>query len=1018
MQTESTFICWAADGVWTIDEGKDYPRLWWENAPGHAITRNYYYGGGSGTEADPYLIYTAEHLSMVGLIDCDWDRHFKLMADIDLSGFDGKDGRPSFNIIGTNYSNPFTGVFDGNDHIISNADVNVPGSDYAGLFGYLGTSGQIKNLGVEDISVFGRNYVGGLCGRNYGTIIDCNATGNVSGIGSYVGGLVGYNSGGTITNSYSTSSVSANQYVGGLVGYNSSTITNCYAINSVSGNWYIGGLSGYNGGTITESYSSGPVNGSSYYVGGLVGCNGGTVKNCYSAGSVGGTDYVGGLVGLNDGAISNCYSTGSLNGSSYVGGLVGYNYATISNGYSTGSVSGTNRVGGLVGYNSGGTISSSFWDVNTSGRATSDGGTGLTTAEMQTGGTFCCWGADGVWTIDEGKDYPRLFWEGKPGQPLAMLSDFLEGSGTEDNPYLVSTAEQLNLIGLFLCELDKHFLLASDVNLADYTGTKFNIIGNMNNPFTGVFDGNEYKIWNFTWDSNSIDYIGLFGYLGEGGQIKNLCLENVDVNAVNGSFVGGLVGSNGGGISNCYSTGSASGDGNVGGLVGGNSGTISDCYSTSSVSGTSILGGLVGRNYYGTISNSYSTGSVSGTDYVGGLVGENYYGRLTNCYSTGNVDANDYVGGLAGRNYQATIANSYSVGSVDGNDSVGGLVGENYYSGTVTYCYSTISKCYSTGRVSGMTNVGGLVGKAVFQCDYYADLGNLSDEINHNLRGWDQVGSWGGSSSGDTTARCQLIGADNLLEFCVEQTNIPYVLSAEIVDGTCEDNFEIYVNGIGPIYSYISNKNDGITIKTHQVIIDSGYIPYSLVEVNLKNTSNDLGCGDAAMYYGRAPVYNVKLTPLSYSTGSVSGTTGVDILVGYSYYYATTSCNFWDVNTSGRRTSAGGIGKTTAEMMTMSTFTDAGWDFVGETINGPNDIWRMCVDGVQYPLLSWQFALKGDFTCPDGVDILDLAFLVDRWLDECNETNNFCNCTDTNYDGQVNLPDFAILSSHWLEAAE
>jgi hypothetical protein len=71
------------------------------------------------------------------------------------------------------------------------------------------------------------------------------------------------------------------------------------------------------------------------------------------------------------------------------------------------------------------------------------------------------------------------------------------------------------------------------------------------------------------------------------------------------------------------------------------------------------------------------------------------------------------------------------------------------------------------------------------------------------------------------------------------------------------------------------------------------------------------------------------------------------------------------------------------------------------------------VDGVEYPLLSWQFI--PDFICPDGVDILDLAFLVDRWLAECDETNNFCNCTDTDYDGQVNLPDFAILASHWLE---
>jgi formylglycine-generating enzyme required for sulfatase activity len=100
-------------------------------------------------------------------------------------------------------------------------------------------------------------------------------------------------------------------------------------------------------------------------------------------------------------------------------------------------------------------------------------------------------------------------------------------------------------------------------------------------------------------------------------------------------------------------------------------------------------------------------------------------------------------------------------------------------------------------------------------------------------------------------------------------------------------------------------------------------------------------------------------------------------------------------------------------MKTQSTFTSAGWDFVGETISGPNDIWRMCVDHVQYPLLSWQFI--PDFTCPDGVDFLDLAFLLDRWLAACDETNNFCNWTDINHDAQVDFGDFAFFARHWLE---
>jgi len=70
---------------------------------------------------------------------------------------------------------------------------------------------------------------------------------------------------------------------------------------------------------------------------------------------------------------------------------------------------------------------------------------------------------------------------------------------------------------------------------------------------------------------------------------------------------------------------------------------------------------------------------------------------------------------------------------------------------------------------------------------------------------------------------------------------------------------------------------------------------------------------------------------------------------------STTTNSFWDTQTSGRSTSAGGTGKTTAEMQTMSTFTNAGWDFVGETANGTDDYWN--IDGVNnsaYPFLSWQ----------------------------------------------------------------
>ncbi len=75
-----------------------------------------------------------------------------------------------------------------------------------------------------------------------------------------------------------------------------------------------------------------------------------------------------------------------------------------------------------------------------------------------------------------------------------------------------------------------------------------------------------------------------------------------------------------------------------------------------------------------------------------------------------------------------------------------------------------------------------------------------------------------------------------------------------------------------------------------------------------------------------------------YSTGNVIGTTGVGGLVGFNYQ-STAESSFWDMGTSNQANSVLGTGKTTAEMQLISTYTDAGWDFVGESANGTGDIW-------------------------------------------------------------------------------
>jgi hypothetical protein len=372
------------------------------------------YGGGTGEPNDPYLIYTAEQMNTIGAEPNNWDKHFKLMADIDLSVYAGTD----FNIIGycvdwgSSDNKPFAGVFDGNGHTISNYSYTSTDANNVGLFAYVDDpNAEIKDLGLVDPNI-------------------------KAGKGNWIGSLVGQLSEGTITGCYAEgSTVSGTMYVGGLVGWHSyGSIVNCNSTGNVSGKWWsVGGLVGFNSGTITNCTSSAKVSGNNN-VGGLAGDNLGTITSCYATSSVAGTEHVGGMVGENfGGQVTNCYSTSSVRGTTLIGGLVGKNVpisylnqgggyilvgGTITNSYSTGSVLGNENIGGLVGDNLKGEITDSFWDIETSGLTISAGGTGKTTAEMQAESTFteAGWdfvdesenGTEDIWSICEGTNYPRL----------------------------------------------------------------------------------------------------------------------------------------------------------------------------------------------------------------------------------------------------------------------------------------------------------------------------------------------------------------------------------------------------------------------------------------------------------------------------------------------------------------------------------------------------------------------------------------------------------------------------------
>ena len=309
------------------------------------------YSGGTGEPNDPYQIATAADLILLGESPGDYGKHFILTADIDLDPnlpgrkvFDKAVIAPDTNDTNGCFDGPvFTGVFDGNGRTISHPTVR--GKDFVALFGQLDYGATVKDLRVTDVNIVGLGYsVGGVVGYNCGgTLARCCCTGAVSGSGYDIGGLIGHDYWGSVTECYSGGKVNGESSVGGLIGE----------------------MSGYSigvGSRVAQSYSTAAAGGE-MEVGGLVGRNHwGTTSQCYSMGPVSGTDNVGGLIGLNAGNVTQSYSTASVTGNGqHVGGLVGSNDDTASP-----------------------RVDACFWDTQTSGQATSAGGTGKTTAEMQT----------------------------------------------------------------------------------------------------------------------------------------------------------------------------------------------------------------------------------------------------------------------------------------------------------------------------------------------------------------------------------------------------------------------------------------------------------------------------------------------------------------------------------------------------------------------------------------------------------------------------------------------------------
>jgi hypothetical protein len=526
---------------------------------------------GDGTADNPYQISTLENLYWMRQNTAQWGSGFHYIQTNDIDASETQSwGNNGWNPIGNN-TTPWEGIYNGQGYTISGLLIRRTNQDYMGFFGVVENS-TIKNLGLTNVNINGRQYTGGLSGRNISSTIDsCFTTGSVTGT-SYVGGLSGANFATNIRFSYSNCNITGEQHVGGLLGSTSQS----------------------------------------------------QVRNSFSTGNVRGNSNVGGFVGWN--AASNdtrlCYSHGRvtrITGThSAIGSFAGYNTSGIIYSYSTGRVLYANATNptdkGFVGTNSSGTYDRNFFDSNLSGQSTGTGATARTTAQMMLPGNYTGWNFITTWTMVEG-EYPILL-----GHDIEALEPM--GAGTLEEPYLMETLENIFWLSQNPGTWDKHFLQTQHIDatptLQWLDGRGLKPIGNSVTRFSGSYIGQGFTIDGLYINRPSTSSVGFFGEIN-GGVIRDLGITNANISGH--TQVGALVGSHGMTAGNntliefCYTTGQVYGNNWVGGMAGYvRNAQLANNYSFCDVirlseSNTS-LGAFVGYNQTVILTNNYSIGNI------------------------------------------------------------------------------------------------------------------------------------------------------------------------------------------------------------------------------------------------------------------------------------------------------------------------------------------------------------------------------------------------------------------------
>ncbi|PGK52226.1 hypothetical protein CN918_31030 [Priestia megaterium] len=282
------------------------------------------------------------------------------------------------------------------------------------------------------------------------------------------------------------------------------------------------------------------------------------------------------------------------------------------------------------------------------------------------------------------------------------------GLGTPENPYMVTTCEELQGVTK---DLTASYELKNDIDCTDTKnwndGLGFNPIGgDGTNGFTGQLNGNGFHIKNVYINRPDNWYVGLFGYVsGVNTSIQNISLDNVTVKgtddyAITSGAISTVYGTNN--IKNIFVSGNVEGAYYVSSVVGyASSSTVSNVHATAGVKGLYFVGGVTGYALNSTIEKSSFDGNVIGAMGIGGLIGYMKTSTLSQSFTKGQVKNDEALtgfsigrmGGAVGYMDTSSVTNSFSQSDVQCTTNcsqgyVGGFVGQ-LQSGTITNSYST-----------------------------------------------------------------------------------------------------------------------------------------------------------------------------------------------------------------------------------------------------------------------------------------------------------------------------------------